>query len=43
MPLFDRKVDSSDELVAGSDAATRAVSVAAGVIDFVVGVGAKVA
>src|SRR4029453_14101902 len=38
MPLFDRKVDPSDELVSGSDAATRALSVAAVENDFVAGV-----
>src|SRR4026207_435806 len=43
MPLFDRKVDSSDELVAGSGAATRALSVAAVENDFVEGVYDKLA
>jgi phosphatidylethanolamine/phosphatidyl-N-methylethanolamine N-methyltransferase len=35
MPLFERKTESSDELVSGSDAATRALSVAAVENDFV--------
>jgi phosphatidylethanolamine/phosphatidyl-N-methylethanolamine N-methyltransferase len=35
MPLFDRKVDSSDELASGSDALTRALSVIAVENDFV--------
>jgi phosphatidylethanolamine/phosphatidyl-N-methylethanolamine N-methyltransferase len=43
MPLFDRKVDSSDELVSGSDAATRALSVTAVENDFVAGVYDKLA
>src|SRR4029453_6524319 len=43
MPLFDRKVDPSDELVSGSDAATRALSVAAVENDFVAGVYDKLA
>jgi phosphatidylethanolamine/phosphatidyl-N-methylethanolamine N-methyltransferase len=43
MPLFDRKVDSQDELVAGSDAATRALSVTAVENDFVEGVYDKLA
>ena len=43
MPLFDRKVDSSDELVSGSDAATRALSVTAVENDFVEGVYEKLA
>src|SRR4026209_2040743 len=43
MPLFDRKVDPSDELVSGSDAATRALSVAAGENDFGAGVYDKLA
>ena len=43
MPLFDRKVDSPDELVSGSDAATRALSVTAVENDFVEGVYDKLA
>lgn len=43
MPLFDRKVDPSEELVSGSDAATRALSVAAVENDFVAGVYDKLA
>ena len=43
MPLFERKVDSSDELVTGSDAATRALSVTAVENDFVEGVYDKLA
>jgi len=43
MPLFDRKVDPSDELVSGSDAATRALSVTAVENDFVAGVYDKLA
>ena len=43
MPLFDRKVDSSDELVSGSDAAARALSVTAVENDFVEGVYDKLA
>ena len=43
MPLFDRKVDPSDELVSGSDAATRALSVTAVENDFVEGVYDKLA
>lgn len=43
MPLFDRKVDPSEELVSGSDAATRALSVAAVENDFVAGVYDKIA
>ena len=43
MPLFDRKVDSSDELVWGSDAATRALSVTAVENDFVEAVYDKLA
>ncbi len=35
MPLFERKVDPSEEVVSGSDAATRALSVAAVENDFV--------
>lgn len=35
MPLFERKTESSDELVSGLDAATRALSVAAVENDFV--------
>jgi len=43
MPLFDRKVDPSDELVSGSDAATRALSVTAVENDFVEAVYDKLA
>jgi phosphatidylethanolamine/phosphatidyl-N-methylethanolamine N-methyltransferase len=43
MPLFDRKVDPSEELVSGSDAATRALSVIAVENDFVAGVYDKIA
>jgi phosphatidylethanolamine/phosphatidyl-N-methylethanolamine N-methyltransferase len=43
MPLFDRSTDSSDELVSGSDAATRALSVTAVENDFVEGVYDKLA
>jgi phosphatidylethanolamine/phosphatidyl-N-methylethanolamine N-methyltransferase len=43
MPLFDRKVDSQEELVTGSDAATRALSVTAVENDFVEGVYDKLA
>jgi phosphatidylethanolamine/phosphatidyl-N-methylethanolamine N-methyltransferase len=43
MPLFDRKVDPSDELVSGSDAATRALSVTAVENDFVEAVYDKIA
>lgn len=43
MPLFDRKVDPSEELVSGSDAATRALSVAAVENDFVAAVYDKLA
>jgi phosphatidylethanolamine/phosphatidyl-N-methylethanolamine N-methyltransferase len=43
MPLFDRKVDSPDEIVTGSDAATRALSVTAVENDFVEGVYDKLA
>src|SRR6478672_11850396 len=43
MPLFDRKVDPSEELVSGSDAATRALSVTAVENDFVAGVYEKLA
>src|SRR5215208_988465 len=43
MPLFDRKVDSADEIVTGSDAATRALSVTAVENDFVEGVYDKLA
>ena len=43
MALFDRKVEHDDELVAGSDAATRALSVAAVENDFVEGVYDKLA
>ena len=43
MPLFERKTESSDELVSGSDAATRALSVAAVENDFVERVYGKLA
>jgi phosphatidylethanolamine/phosphatidyl-N-methylethanolamine N-methyltransferase len=43
MPLFDRKVDSSDELPSGSDALTRALSVIAVENDFVENVYDKMA
>jgi phosphatidylethanolamine/phosphatidyl-N-methylethanolamine N-methyltransferase len=43
MPLFERKVDRSEELVSGSDAATRALSVTAVENDFVAGVYDKLA
>jgi phosphatidylethanolamine/phosphatidyl-N-methylethanolamine N-methyltransferase len=43
MPLFDRKVDPLEELVSGSDAATRALSVTAVENDFVAGVYDKLA
>jgi phosphatidylethanolamine/phosphatidyl-N-methylethanolamine N-methyltransferase len=43
MALFDRKTEGEDELVAGSDAATRALSVAAVENDFVEGVYDKLA
>src|SRR6185436_7264714 len=43
MPLFERKVDPSEELVSGSDAATRALSVTAVENDFVEGVYDKLA
>ena len=43
MPLFERKVDQSEELVSGSDAATRALSVTAVENDFVAGVYDKLA
>jgi phosphatidylethanolamine/phosphatidyl-N-methylethanolamine N-methyltransferase len=43
MPLFDRKTDPSEELVSGSDAATRALSVTAVENDFVEGVYDKLA
>ena len=43
MPLFDRKVDSSDELASGSDALTRALSVIAVENDFVENVYDKMA
>jgi phosphatidylethanolamine/phosphatidyl-N-methylethanolamine N-methyltransferase len=43
MALFDRKIEGEDELVAGSDAATRALSVAAVENDFVEGVYDKLA
>jgi phosphatidylethanolamine/phosphatidyl-N-methylethanolamine N-methyltransferase len=43
MPLFERKVDPSEELVSGSDAATRALSVTVVENDFVAGVYDKLA
>ena len=43
MPLFERKAEPDDELVAGSDAATRALSVTAVENDFVEGVYDKLA
>lgn len=43
MPLFDRKPDPTDELVSGSDAATRALSVTAVENQFVEGVYDKLA
>jgi phosphatidylethanolamine/phosphatidyl-N-methylethanolamine N-methyltransferase len=43
MPLLERKVDRSEELVSGSDAATRALSVTAVENDFVAGVYDKLA
>jgi phosphatidylethanolamine/phosphatidyl-N-methylethanolamine N-methyltransferase len=43
MALFDRKADRTDELVSGSDAATRALSVTAVENDFVEGVYDKLA
>jgi phosphatidylethanolamine/phosphatidyl-N-methylethanolamine N-methyltransferase len=43
MALFDRKAESQDEVVSGSDAATRALSVAAVENDFVEGVYDKLA
>jgi phosphatidylethanolamine/phosphatidyl-N-methylethanolamine N-methyltransferase len=43
MALFDRKADAEDELVSGSDAATRALSVTAVENDFVEGVYDKLA
>ena len=43
MALFDRKLESEDEVVSGSDAATRALSVAAVENDFVEGVYDKLA
>ena len=43
MALFDRKAEDDDELVAGSDAATRALSVTAVENDFVEGVYDKLA
>jgi phosphatidylethanolamine/phosphatidyl-N-methylethanolamine N-methyltransferase len=43
MPLFERKVDQSEQLVSGSDAATRALSVTAVENDFVAGVYDKLA
>ncbi len=43
MALFDRKIESEEELVSGSDAATRALSVTAVEQDFVEGVYDKLA
>lgn len=43
MPLFDRKIESADELVPGSDVATRALSVTVVENDFVEGVYDKLA
>ena len=43
MPLFDRKADPSEDLVSGSDAATRALSVTAVENDFVAAVYDKLA
>jgi phosphatidylethanolamine/phosphatidyl-N-methylethanolamine N-methyltransferase len=43
MPLFDRKAESTDELVPGSDIATRALSVTVVENDFVEGVYHKIA
>lgn len=43
MPLFDRKTPTEDEVVSGSDAASRALSVAAVENDFVEGVYDKLA
>ena len=43
MPLFDRKVEPANELVSGSDAATRALSVTVVENDFVEGVYDKLA
>ena len=43
MALFDRKAENDDELVTGSDAATRALSVTAVENDFVEGVYDKLA
>jgi len=43
MPLFDRKAESTDELVTGSDIATRALSVTVVENDFVEGVYDKLA
>jgi phosphatidylethanolamine/phosphatidyl-N-methylethanolamine N-methyltransferase len=43
MPLFERKVDPSEELVSGSDAATRALSVTVVENDFVAAVYDKLA
>jgi len=43
MPLFERKVDPSEELVSGSDAATRALSVTVVENDFVAAVYDKIA
>src|SRR6476660_4570581 len=43
MPLFERKAEPADELVAGSDIATRALSVTVVENDFVEGVYDKLA
>jgi phosphatidylethanolamine/phosphatidyl-N-methylethanolamine N-methyltransferase len=43
MPLFERKAEQQDELVAGTDAGTRALSVTAVENDFVEGVYDKLA
>ncbi len=43
MPLFDRKTELEDEMVAGPDAATRALSVTVVENDFVEGVYDKLA
>jgi phosphatidylethanolamine/phosphatidyl-N-methylethanolamine N-methyltransferase len=43
MPLFDRKVESTDELVTGSDVATRALSVTVVGNDFVEAVYSRIA
>ena len=43
MPLFERKADPADDLVAGSDIGTRALSVTVVGNDFVEGVYDKIA